>query len=652
MTINIVPRTVDIYGIVTDKDGIEVGEAEVSVDGQTVTTDDYGRYILDDVAVGSDKRITVTKAGYRVDTPAPTAHSKANGYSVRLRNLWAHTPKEQDVVLESVAPTGTVTGTITHLQSGDAIEGVRVFALPAGATAPADLSKPGLLQNNVDTTFAEIDFADVDTTDASGQFTLDAPAGALRGYTTAIFAYRSGMFFTPDTHITTMVDGGEYSVNFQGLRLSAITGRVVYMVEGTPVPVTDVDVVASGGSTGGGITRTAKTNASGRYNIRVPWGPYEVDPDKDGHTFAPDSLSVTLGAEQIQTLQNFVATGPLVGADPKVTLALSETSIAEDGGVSTVTATLSAAHTAGVTVTVSTVPSDDGYTVSANKVLTIAEGATTSTGVVTITAMDDDDTMDETVTVSGVAATTGDVTGPEAVELTITDDDVAGGTVTLVLTPTEIDEAGSNNKSTVTATLSAPAPMAFEVTVSTGPPAVADAFTQSGTTLFFAAGASSSTGSAVGDPVTITAVNNNEYEGNKMVVVSGAVGGRVIAPADVILTIMDDDEPTVVSLVLSRPSISEADNAADEGVNVSVLTASVDRVHDCPSHGDGNGCRGWFRNERRFERRQRRRHRKHLYRYPDDPGQHDGLGGWYHDHGCRRRRRRDGPYGDDQRHGG
>ena len=37
--------------------------------------------------------------------------------------------------------------------------------------------------------------------------------------------------------------------------------------------------------------------------------------------------------------------------------------------------------------------------------------------------------------------------------VTITDDDVPAGTVTLVLTPATIDESGTNNVSTVTATL-------------------------------------------------------------------------------------------------------------------------------------------------------------------------------------------------------
>ena len=112
-------------------------------------------------------------------------------------------------------------------------------------------------------------------------------------------------------------------------------------------------------------------------------------------------------------------------------MALSSSSIGEKGGTSTVTATVSPASATPFTVTVATdpaTPSDD-FTVTPNKTLSFAADATTSTGIVTITAVNDDvDAADQTVTVSGTASIN-TVTAPSDLTLTITDDDVPAFTI-------------------------------------------------------------------------------------------------------------------------------------------------------------------------------------------------------------------------------
>ena len=112
---------------------------------------------------------------------------------------------------------------------------------------------------------------------------------------------------------------------------------------------------------------------------------------------------------------------------PAVTLVLSDASIGENGGVSTVTATVSPASAAAFTVTVAAaavapaVATD--FELSTNRVLSFAENATTSTGTVTITGVDNDvDAADKTVTVSGTVSATS-VTAPANRTLTLEDDD-------------------------------------------------------------------------------------------------------------------------------------------------------------------------------------------------------------------------------------
>ena len=121
---------------------------------------------------------------------------------------------------------------------------------------------------------------------------------------------------------------------------------------------------------------------------------------------------------------------------PTVTLVLSSSSIPENGGVSTVTATLSGVSSEAVTVTVGAAAGTGAvatdFDLSTAKTLTIAAGSTTSAGVVTVTANDNDvDVADKPVTISGTVSGGNGVAAPSSVTLTLTDDDTAA----LVVSP-------------------------------------------------------------------------------------------------------------------------------------------------------------------------------------------------------------------------
>ena len=269
------------------------------------------------------------------------------------------------------------------------------------------------------------------------------------------------------------------------------------------------------------------------------------------------------------------------GDAPAVTLVLTPDSIAEDGGVSRVTATLNTAVAEPFTVTVSAAAVApavaDDFTLGGTT-LSFAAEATESTGEVTITAVDnEEDAEDKTVTISGTVTLEG-VTAPAGVTLTISDDDEAPPgempAVTLVLTPATIAENGGVSR--VTATVSPASSQAFTVTVAAAAvePAVADDFTLSGATLSFAADATESTGE-----VTITAVDNDEDAPDRTVAVSGTVSlDSVTAPPDAILTITDDDvteppgEMPAVTLVLTPATIAE--NGGVSRVTATVSPAS------------------------------------------------------------------------------
>ncbi len=141
---------------------------------------------------------------------------------------------------------------------------------------------------------------------------------------------------------------------------------------------------------------------------------------------------------------------------PEVTLVLTPGEILEDGGEAEVTANLSGASSAETVITIATDPQapalTEDYEVSSNRVLRIAPEVTTSTGVVTITAVDNAiDAPDKRITVRGDATNVNDVMSPAEETLIILDDDEVGG-ITLTVSPSRVNEADEEDIQ-VTATL-------------------------------------------------------------------------------------------------------------------------------------------------------------------------------------------------------
>ena len=211
--------------------------------------------------------------------------------------------------------------------------------------------------------------------------------------------------------------------------------------EATPVSVTAGSGTATSGTD---FAAVAGFMISIPANTQSRTGTFTLTPTQD----TVDEPDETVKVDGTTTVSGFAVTGTTVGitdddASPTVTLSLSDTSISEDGGVTTVTAGLSHASSVATTVTVSVSPDSPAvagdYEISANKVLTIAAGQTASTGAVTVTGVDNDvDTADKTVQVKGTAGNTVGTAGPSDVALTLEDDDTRG--VTVSKTELEIDE--------------------------------------------------------------------------------------------------------------------------------------------------------------------------------------------------------------------
>ena len=285
-------------------------------------------------------------------------------------------------------------------------------------------------------------------------------------------------------------------------------------------------------------------------------------------------------------------------AAPTVTLAVADSAVAEDGGATTVTATLSHPSSAATTVTVTGVAG--AYTVdSSDATITITAGKTANAAdSVTVTAVDDaiDNVVNRSTTVTGTAANaqaaaesaTVAVTGAA---LTLTDDE-ATPAVTLALSepdpskPDTIDESGTGNVSTVTATLNRASSEAVTLTVTAAAGTNADSgdFTQTGTTLTIAAGSTASTGA-----VTVTAADNAKDEPDKSVTVTATVSGDsgVSNPTAVTLTIEDDDAAPSVSI--SSPGVAEGASGSTAALSFEVTLSAESGKEVTVAYAEGTG---------------------------------------------------------------
>ena len=536
-------------------------------------------------ATTSTGTVTVTSVNNTVDAPDKTvtvSGTATNSQGVTAPDSVTLTIRDNDatptvtlVLIPASIPeaggTSTVTATLNH-PSSDATT-VTVSASPVSPAVAGDYT----LSGNLDLTIAAgattstgtvtITAVDNDVVAADKEVTVSATATNGQGVT------------APDDVPLAITDDDEPGLSIADASVAegdSGSTTMTFTVTLNPVAVSPVTVAwaTADGTARAGTDYTAG-NGSLTFNVGDSTKTVTVSVTGDDVDEPNETLTVRLSNASGATIADAEATGTIRDDDdaPTVTLVLTPSSITEVNQQSTVTATLDHPSSEATTVTVSVAPDSPAvagdYTLSGNLDLTIAAGATTSTGTVTVTSVNNTvDAPDKTVTVSATATNTQGVTDPAPVTLTIRDND-ATPKVTLVLTPASITEAGGT--STVTATLNHPSSAETTVTVSVTPvsPAVAGDYTLSANReLTIAAGATTSTGT-----VTVTGVDNTADTPDKTVTVSGAAsnGQGVTGPDDVALTIEDNDGPPTVTLVLSPASITEVNEQ-------STVTATLDRA--------------------------------------------------------------------------
>ena len=276
----------------------------------------------------------------------------------------------------------------------------------------------------------------------------------------------------------------------------------------------------------------------------------------------------------------------LVDATPRVTLELDPDSISENGGTSTVTASVSSGSSTPFTVTVSAEPESPAvagdFSLSTDTVLSFAANATESTGTVTITANDNSvDTANRTVTVKGEIPTGLRLRAPDDVTLTITDDDLAPE-LGLSVSPATIAEDGG--VATVTVSTTGTSTFAADQTISltfAGTASKGTDYTVSSETLTLRASERSVTSS-------VTAIDDAADESDETVLVAAKHDGNTVGTqqqitiADTLTAVLGTHSASVVEggEATFAVDLSGGTSTADVEVSYAADTSSTATAGD------------------------------------------------------------------------
>jgi hypothetical protein len=346
-------------------------------------------------------------------------------------------------------------------------------------------------------------------------------------------------------------------VTFSGTGITTVGGvpRLTTTEAGTPVTVNAVlgtrptsNVVlnlTSGDTTEGTVSVPNLTFTPANWDVPQT---FTINPVDD--TLTDGNITYTIATSLTTTEPVYSAINPAdisvtnndneppAPLSPNITLALTGSPLAENGGVATVTANLSAATTVPVTIGLGftgTAINGTDYSPSASSI-TIAPGSTS--GTATLTGLGDTLTEGgETIVVDATTVTNGTEATPQQVTATITDNPPAVPDVTLSLTGSPLAENGG--VATVRATLSTATTVPVTVGLGfTGTATNGVDYTPSANTITIAPGGTFGT-------ATLTGLSDALVEGNETIVVDATTvtGGREATPQQVTATLTDGTTP-------------------------------------------------------------------------------------------------------------
>ena len=237
VALDITPMTTSLYGFVRDHAGFGLKGVPVEVNGQTVATDDLGRYVASGVAAAAGKKINVSiaRAGYPT-TKKDTAFA-------------ANMPTQLDITLSGANNTVAITGTVTESGTGAGIKGVEI---KVNGKAPLNASG-GKLETGDDGTYT----AHVAIQPNNDPLVMVSPK-------------KAGYHFIPESRQASAIAGGSQSIDFTGYKATEIVGRVTAPGGGMPQSAATVTAYSDADMTSAIPGAKVTTTETGTFSVKVP----------------------------------------------------------------------------------------------------------------------------------------------------------------------------------------------------------------------------------------------------------------------------------------------------------------------------------------------------------------------------------------------
>ena len=529
--------------------------------------------------------VTISAADNNIDAPDKTVQVKGEA----TNTLGIAGPSEVTLTIQDDDLRGvTISETDLYLDEGG--DGTYTVVLDSEPTAPVTVT-PSRSSGDSDVSVSGSLTFTASNWNTAQTVTVNAAQDSDAGDDTAVIGHSVAGGDYADLvaeSVTVMVNDDETASD--SVTLTAIPGELAESASTTDITITATlnggtrdaasPVTISVGS--GTATSGADFIAVNDFTITIPantqsqTGTFSLDPIQDGID-EPDETVVVDGSTTISGISITDTAVTITDDDsaPAVTLSLSDDPIGENGGTTTVTASLSHASSEATTVTVSVDPNSPAasadYSISANRVLTIAAGQTASAGTVTITAADNDiDAPDKTVVVQGEATNPLGIADPSDVTLTITDDDMRG--VTLSETDLDLEEGGDGTY-TVVLDSEPTAPVTVTPSRSSGDSDVS----VSGPLTFTASNWDTA------QIVTVNAAQDSDADDDTAVIDHSVAGGDYAdLVAESITITVNDDETASDSITLTAAPASLAESASAATITVTATLNGGTRDADTP----------------------------------------------------------------------
>ena len=248
LALEVTPSTATLYGFVRNTDEFGLEGVTVTVNGQSATTDDLGRYIVTGIsAIRGQLFVNTERAGY----PAAKADS-TNNDKTAVPEFAANMAMQHNFTLSGANNTVAITGTVTESGTGAAIKGVEIRV---DGRAPLNAGS-GQGSGKV-------------TTGDDGTYTAVVETQPFNDPLVTVSAHKSGYHFLPESSPVAAIAGANPTANFEGREATEIVGRVTAPGGGRPKAEVTVTAWGDAAMTADSLYAVTTTE-TGTFSVFVP----------------------------------------------------------------------------------------------------------------------------------------------------------------------------------------------------------------------------------------------------------------------------------------------------------------------------------------------------------------------------------------------